>query len=189
MRLGWRALPDGLLIPKKALPCQVLHLSGVLPSDPESLAQTLRTECKRLGADCVFLDIPPESAVLADAAAALIRLGYTVYGLSEAGGMIPTYPDSELPESGGTFAVSMTRRATLTTLGHGSAVRQTLQPAELQALLQRYAPQIAFSRELAANYCTLASDRGTQFLLFDTDETMQFRLGRLAESGASACFV
>lgn len=189
MRLGWRSSPDGLLIPGKALPCQVLHLSGVLPPETAALVQLLRAECRRLGADGVFLDIPPETSALADTAAQLVRLGCTVYGRSAAGGMIPTYPEAERPESAGRFAVSLTRRATLTTLGSGSAVRQVLSPSELQALLRRYSPQVAFSRELAANYCTLASDQGTQFLLFDTDETMRFRLGRLAESGAVACFL
>lgn len=189
MRLGWRSSPDGLLIPGKALPCQVLHLSGALPPVPDALVQLLRAECRRVGADGVFLDIPPESASLADTAARLARLGCTVYGRSAAGGMIPTYLEAERPESAGRFAVSLTRRATLTTLGSDSAVRQVLSPSELQALLRRYAPQVAFSRELAANYCTLATDQGTQFLLFDTDETMQFRLLRLAESGAVACFL
>ena len=36
MRLGWRALPDGLLAPKGALPCGVLHISGTLPPDAEA---------------------------------------------------------------------------------------------------------------------------------------------------------
>lgn len=188
MRLGWRALPDGLLAPKGALPCGVLHISGTLPPDAEAFAQTAAAECRRLGAKGLFLDVSPD-APSAAAVKALRASGLTVYAPFCDGGVIPTYADPVDPQTEAPFALALTWRAAQTELGGHEAVKRSIGPAELRALIRDHAPQTAFSRELLANYCTLHAGGKTLFLLFDSEETMQMRLTRAQDSGACACFL
>lgn len=189
MRLGWRALPDGLLAPKGALPCGVLHISGTLPPDAEAFAQTAAAECRRLGAKGLFLDVSPDAPSAAAAVKALRAFGLTVYAPFCDGGVIPTYADPVDPQTEAPFALALTWRAAQTELGGHEAVKRSIGPAELRALIRDHAPQIAFSRELLANYCTLHAGGKTLFLLFDSEETMQMRLTRAQDSGACACFL
>ena len=188
MRLGWRALPDGLLAPKGALPCGVLHVSGVLPPDAEAFAQTAAAECRRLGAKGIFLDTAPDALSLA-AVKALCACALTVYAPFRGGGAIPAFADPAEPLAETPFALALTWRAAQTELGGQEAVKRTIGRAELQALIRVHSPQVAFSRELLANYFTLRTGGRMLFLLFDTEETMRMRLTRAQNSGACACFI
>ncbi len=188
MRLGWRALPDGLLAPKGALPCGVLHVSGTLPPDAEAFAQTAAAECRRLGAKGIFLDVSPD-ALSAAAVKALCACALTVYTPFRGSGAVPAYADPAEPPAETPFALALTWRAAQTELGGHEAVKRSIGHAELRALIRVHAPQVAFSRELLANYFTLRIGGKTLFLLFDTEETMRMRLTRAQSSGACACFI
>ena len=64
-----------------------------------------------------------------------------------------------------------------------------LRHEELLALQQRHHASIYYSRELAANYFTYPTERGTHFVLFDDAETLRRKV-RLAErSGIREAFV
>ena len=56
-----------------------------------------------------------------------------------------------------------------------------LRHEELLALQQKHHASIYYSRELAANYFTYPTERGTHFVLFDDAETLRRKV-RLAES-------
>lgn len=64
-----------------------------------------------------------------------------------------------------------------------------LRHEELLALQQKHHASIYYSRELAANYFTYPTERGTHFVLFDDAETLRRKV-RLAESyGIREAFV
>ena len=64
-----------------------------------------------------------------------------------------------------------------------------LRHEELLALQQKHHASIYYSRELAANYFTYPTERGTHFVLFDDAETLRHKV-RLAESyGIREAFV
>ena len=141
-----------------------------------------------MGAKGLFLDVSPD-APSAAAVKALRAFGLTVYAPFCDGGVIPTYADPVDPQTEAPFALALTWRAAQTELGGHEAVKRSIGPAELRALIRDHAPQTAFSRELLANYCTLHAGGKTLFLLFDSEETMQMRLTRAQDSGACACFL
>ena len=151
-------------------------------------AAHIRHPAAGLGAKGLFLDVSPD-APSAAAVKALRAFGLTVYAPFCDGGVIPTYADPVDPQTEAPFALALTWRAAQTELGGHEAVKRSIGPAELRALIRDHAPQTAFSRELLANYCTLHAGGKTLFLLFDSEETMQMRLTRAQDSGACACFL
>ena len=185
MRLGWRTVSDGILAPKAALRCDVLHVAGEPPLDAALLAPTLAEECRRTGADAVFLEFP-DTAVSAQ----LLRdsFGITTYSTLSGDGLIPTIPDTQKP-SEDPFALCIAFRSSLTEINGKNAEKRNVTRSELDEIIQRHSPQIVFSQELAANYFTLHADGKTLFAVFDTDETIRLRIEKARSCGACACFV
>lgn len=190
MRLGWRAVADGLLAPKSALRCDVLHVAGEPTRDAELLAATLAEECRRTGAEAVFLEFPDDAQDTAVETAGLLReaFGLTAYSTLSGGGLIATVHDTQpLPRQ--PFALCIAFRSSLTEINGKNAEKCRVTRAELDEIIQRHTPQVVFSQELSANYFTLHIDGKTLFAVFDTDETIRLRVDKARASGACACFV
>lgn len=191
MRLGWRVVADGLLAPKAALRCDVLHVAGTPPGDTEALAATLAEECRRSGAEAVFLEFPESAldATVATAAALREAFSLTAYSTLHGTGLIATVPDTQPSPPEPPFALCVAFRSALTEISGKNAEKRGLTRGELDELIRRHTPQIVFSQELSANYFTLHADGKTLFAVFDTDETIRLRIGRAQTAGACACFV
>lgn len=191
MRIGWRAVADGLLAPKSALRCDVLHVAGDPPRDAEPLAAAIAEECRRTGAEAVFFEFPERAQATAIEAAGALReaFGLTAYSTFTGGGLIATVPDTQPSPPEPPFALCVAFRSTLTEISGKNAEKRCVTRGELHEIIQRHAPQITFSQELSANYFTLHADGKTLFAVFDTDETIRLRIDRARAGGACACFV
>ncbi len=188
MRVGWKSLDEGILVPKSRLPCDVLHLSGIVPSDADAFAAEVAEVCREVGADAVFWE--PETAdkhALEIVSLWKTRRVLRVYSPLSALGGIPVVSDLSGPLPPQT-AAAVIARAAITVIQNGKAEKHRAAPGEIDALIETHRPEIAFSAELAANFFTLRQNDATIFAVFDTEETIASRVTRAEKAGAVAVF-
>ncbi|MBR5519392.1 MAG: hypothetical protein IKU55_01620 [Clostridia bacterium] len=189
MRLGWRTEVTGLFLPKIRMNCDVLHLTGEIPDDVVACAATVAEACREVGAKAIFWEPQAPS----EHSERLLRhwrehFGLQIYSPKTFVGAVPvcTEPLVALPPA--PFAVGITARTTITEIRGGHAVKRTANRGELEAILEKFHPEIAYSAELAADFFTLHTDDTTLFAVFDTEATLQKRIARAVAAGASAVF-
>lgn len=189
MRVGWRTTEEGLILPKARFSCDVLHLAGVIPPCIELCAAAVAEACGEVGAKAIFWE-PQAPAAHAAALVGLWRerWGLRLYSPLALSGTIPVCEDVPASVPTRPFAVGISARMTLTEIRDGHAVKRTVTHDELSALIAQHHPTIACSAELTADFFTLSQGDSTIFAVFDTEATLQKRIARAADTGASAVF-
>ncbi len=189
MRVGWKAITDGFLLPKTRRFCDVLHLSGTTPANTAVFAAQAAELCGEVGARSVFWS--PE-AVDPKPAAEIAAFWQThhalrVYSPLAIPGAIPVVSDlsGPLPAQA---AAAIIARAAVTEIRNGKTEKRIAASGEIGTLIETYRPEIAFSAELAANFFTLHPNDATVFVVFDTEETLTTRVTRAVKNGAAAVF-
>lgn len=189
MRVGWKAVEDGFLIPKTRLFCDVLHLSGTVAADSAGFAAQVAGFCGEVGAKSVFWS--PQTADI-NSAAEVVKLWQTHHKLCVYSPQVIPGAVAVVSDLSGPFpprsAAAVIARAAITEIRSGKAEKRRAAPGEIGAMIERYRPEIAFSSELAANFFTLRQNDTTVFAVFDTEETLAARTVRAKKVGAAAVF-
>jgi len=197
---GWRFDGKTLYRPAADTRCDVLCACGGPDSLPDWFYAAIAGECKRVGANGVFLDFALTETQWKDAVPALLSAGLTVYAphcktaipgvnwVCEPGGGSGFLESvAGLPETAAVFLRPLRKKTTV--LRQSDSFQEDISAETLAHEIQEQKPGIYRSSKMQADYFTVSDNSRTLFYMFDTASTTREKAALLLSRGYGEVFV